>query len=153
MTNPTNPFETLERFFDDMSDQFDEAADSWRRGEPIERWESVMGARSLAIDVRDREETFVVDVDVPGFEDDEIEIELRDDEILHVEAERDREYEVEDQEFVRKERTHRAVSRTVTLPGKVVAEDVTATVEDGVLKITLPKAAPEREGTRIELED
>lgn len=149
MRKSRNPFETMEEFFDRMSDQFEDAADAWDRGETFDRWGS--GRESMAIDVRERPEEFVVTVDVPGFETDDIELEILGDDVLSIEAEREEEMEAEDEEFVHRERSRRSLDRRFTLPAPVLPEDVTATVEKGVLTVTLPKAEPRPEGTRIEV--
>ena len=44
-------------------------------------------------------------------------------------------------EFMRQERWHGAFERTVTLPTSIDAEKVSATLTNGVLSLTLPKAA------------
>jgi len=52
--------------------------------------------------------------------------------------------EAKEQSFHRQERVIGNFSRTVTLPFDVDAEKVQATLKDGVLRITLPKAASAR---------
>ena len=106
-----------------------------------------------AVDVADREGELVVTADLPGFRREDIDLTLRDDE-LHVEAEHREESEEsgEDGHYIRKERRHQSVSRSVTLPEAVEAERASAQFQNGVLTVTLPKQHEEGEGsTRIDV--
>lgn len=150
MTQRTNPFDTLERMFDRMSDQFQEAARSWESGDQLDSW-TVRGD-SMATDVRDDADEFVVTVDVPGFARDEIDVRVTDD-VLSVEASHEETaVETDDERYIRRERAHRTLSRSLVLPEPVETGDVAATLDHGVLTITIPKAEPLDEGTAIDIE-
>jgi len=149
MTTRSNPFDALERMFDRMSDQFEEAARSWETGEQFEFLP--MRAESMATDIVDHDDEFVVTVDVPGFARDEVEVRVADD-VLYVEAEHEEDTGVEEEQFIRRERSHRMLSRSIVLPEHVQPDDVSATMKHGVLTITIPKAEPIEEGKAIEIE-
>ena len=76
------------------------------------------------------------------------------DDTVHITAEREREEREETAEhYLRSERTHRTMQRSIRLPGSVVEDEVEATCKNGVLTITLPKAEPiEPEGRKIDIE-
>jgi len=131
-----NPFEEIERIFDRMSEEF--GAEPFTAGE------------SMAVDVVDRGDEFVVTADVPGFGKDDIDVTLAD-QTLRIAAEREEESAEEAADYVRRERRQASTSRSVRLPATVEEEGISATYKHGVLTITLPK----REGgggQRIEVE-
>lgn len=144
MARNTNPFSELERFFERMSDQFERSADDWEVG-----WNALPG-QSMAVDVADHDDEYVLEADLPGFEKDDIDVRITD-HTLHIEAEREEAAETESDEYVRRERSHRATSRSITLPGEVDADGVSATYDAGVLRVTVPKAEPLSESHRIEV--
>lgn len=119
-----NPFDDLERMVERMDRQFRALDDELREG-------------GIAVDVEDRGDEFVVTADVPGFQKDDITVKVED-ETLFVTAQHDREVET-DGEFIRQERSRREVSRSLRLPETVQEDATTATYENGVLTVTLPK--------------
>lgn len=148
MSTRSNPFEELERFFDRMSRQFDESSRMWESDGPFRRWASEF--EEMAVDVVDRDDEFVVTVDLPGFERDDVEIRVTD-HTLHIEAEHAEATEEEDENYLRQERRHESTSRSIRLPDEVDKESVTARMKNGVLTVTLPKLEVE-EARTIEVE-
>ena len=111
------------------------------------------GQGGAAIDVADHGEELVVTADVPGFEKDDIDVTLRG-ETLRISAEQQQESEEGDGDgqYIRKERRHKSVSRSVTLPEEVDEENVSAEYHNGVLTVTLPKlSAGEGESQHIDI--
>lgn len=106
--------------------------------------EQLTGGDGAAIDVADQGDEFVVTADLPGFQKEEIDVSLRGDE-LRIRAEREHEREEsggdepDEGRYIRKERRHQSVSRSVTLPDSVDEENVSAQYRNGVLTVTLPK--------------
>lgn len=81
----------------------------------------------------------VVELNVPGFRDDQIQVQLNNGRSLLISgtiAERD-----EKPVYLRRERTEGAFERQVALPFPVDAEKVEARVESGVLTVRLPQLA------------
>lgn len=101
------------------------------------------------IDVRDNEDAYVIEVDLPGIEAQDIEvlIEGRTVTIRGTVAEERR----EDQgAYLLRERRQGQFMRAVALPGMVDVDQVESTFENGKLTIRLPKAAQNR-ARRIEV--
>lgn len=142
-----NPFEEIERLFERLSRQFDEASRSWERDEPLELWPTT---ESMAVDLAEHDDAFVVTVDLPGFERDEVEVRLAD-RTLHVDAEHEETAEEAEEAYLRRERRHESMHRSLRLPAEVDEEDVTARMKNGVLTLTLPKVEAE-EARRIDIE-
>ncbi|SDY52933.1 Hsp20/alpha crystallin family protein [Halopenitus persicus] len=112
---------------------------------PLDEFESLFstfaGGGQAAVDIAESDAAFVIRVDLPGYDEDDIDVRLTD-HTLHVHAEREAESESEDGEaYIRRERSHRAISRTIELPETIDEDAVSATYEDGVLEITLQKEA------------
>lgn len=139
------PFDDIERLIDRMGEQFEDASQQWGGLNP----QQLSGAAS--IDVIDRGDAFDVRADLPGFEPDDVDFRVVD-QTLHLDATRSEETSMEDGEFVHQERTSESVSRRVRLPEPVDADDVTATLEQGVLSVTLPKVVPDSTGHSIDIE-
>lgn len=134
------PFQRVEQLLEEMDEQFSRA----RVGVGGE-------IGTAAVDVVEWDGEFVVLADLPGFESEDIDIRLTD-HTLHIEAEHKAEEEFEEEHYIHRERTRTDVSRTIPLPEDVDAESVSATYEDGVLTVTLPKATTEEEsGHHIEI--
>lgn len=140
MSARSTPLEELERFFERMSRQFEDAPRMWDPSESLGRWASEFG--SMAIDLVDRDDEFVVTVDMPGFEREEIAVRVTD-HTLRIEADqRDAHDEMDDEDdsrYIRQERRHKSIERSIRLPDDIDTEGVTATMKNGVLTVTLPK--------------
>jgi HSP20 family protein len=98
------------------------------------------------LDVWEKDSELVYAFDLPGLEQDKIEVEVEDG-ALTVSAERERTEEVSEDRFHRFERRFGSFSRTVGLPQGVSEDDITAKCADGVLEIHVPKpeqAKPKR---------
>lgn len=95
--------------------------------------------RPLA-DVQETDEALVVTMDMPGVEKQDIDISVEEDE-LRVSAKRKNEAEVNEQDYHRRERTYTRYERRVLLPTKIKSEEARATLNNGVLEITLPKVS------------
>lgn len=94
----------------------------------------------------EKEKEFVVRVELPGFEPEEVRVEILG-ERLTVEAEHKEPAEKAEEKA---ERTYGHVKREVTLPPGVEPEKVEATYRNGVLEVHLPRK-PEAVARRIEL--
>lgn len=92
----------------------------------------------LAVDVIDRDDHYELRADVPGIKPDDVEVAVEDG-ILKVAAEHREETEEKRENYVRRERRYGSFSRTMAIPRGVTADDVEATIDDGVLVVTIPR--------------
>jgi len=90
-------------------------------------------------DVNETEDAYFLSVDLPGVKKDDVTIDLSDN-VLTVSGERKHEYETQNKGSRRFEQSYGQFTRSFTLPAAVDAEKVEANLEDGVLKIALPKS-------------
>jgi len=153
--NRTNPFDEIEQFFGRAPFGGDRA---WGRT-----------VRTTDIDVAEYDDEFVVMADLPGYDREDIDVRA-DDGRLTISAERDTAHGHEDAEqgdddaehghedagrrYLRRERRHESVTRSVDLPGSVIKSEATATFQNGVLTVTLPKEmhGETDDGHRIDVE-
>jgi HSP20 family protein len=91
-----------------------------------------------AVDIRETDEAFFVNAELPGLTKDDIQITLENN-VLRLSGERRFEKEDEKDNYRRIERAYGGFSRVFTLGGGVDAERVAANFKDGVLTITVPK--------------
>lgn len=102
-----------------------------------------------ALDVRETDDAFEIEADIPGMTKDDVTIEVTDN-VVSISGERTAEQTEEKKNYHRVERQYGAFRRTVSIPGGFEHDKVAATFRDGVLHITLPK--PEaRKPRRIEV--
>lgn len=119
----------MERMLEEASKEFAEVP-----------WFGRDGGRAAAVDVAERDGEFVVTCDLPGFDRDDIDLRVTD-HTLHIEAAHEEETEEEEENYLHRERHRRDVSRTIPLPEDVDMDAGSASYEDGVLTVTLPKVA------------
>src|ERR687892_1194163 len=99
-----------------------------------------------ALDISERKDAYLVTVELPGVEADDLEITLEDG-LLTIQGERHFAHDSSEQQFHRVERRYGAFRRSITLPAHVMAEGIQASADNGVLQIMVPKmeeAKPKR---------
>lgn len=100
-------------------------------------------ARNLMrTDVRETEDSYELDVDLPGFKKDEVTLELKDG-CLTIQAVKGLDKDTSDKKgkYIRQERYAGACSRTFYVGEDVEPEDVTGKFENGILQLSIPKEA------------
>ena len=97
----------------------------------------------MKTDVRETDNSYELDIDLPGFKKDEVKVELKDG-YLTVSAAKglDKDESNKKGKFLRHERYAGSMSRSFYVGDDVESADVSAKFEDGILKISVPKAAP-----------
>jgi HSP20 family protein len=96
-----------------------------------------------AIDVRDSGDAYMVEVEMPGVNPDDIEVVIEG-RTLTVRGRFAEEREHDEGSYLLRERRRGQFMRAVVLPGMVEIDKVSSKFEDGELIITLPKAAHDR---------
>jgi HSP20 family protein len=91
-----------------------------------------------ALDISERKDAYLVMVELPGVEVDDLEITLEDG-LLTIQGERQFAHDSSEQQFHRVERSYGAFRRSITLPDHVMGDGIEATVDNGVLQILVPK--------------
>lgn len=91
-----------------------------------------------AVDIHETEEAFTLFVEVPGIKAEDVHVDVEKN-ILTIKGERTESTEVDEEGYRRVERFRGTFSRSFTLPQTVDDESIDAKLEDGVLKLVLPK--------------
>jgi HSP20 family protein len=102
-----------------------------------------------AMDLVETEDHFVLKADLPGLEEYDVKIELKDD-VLTVSGERQAEHEERQDGYHRVERAYGGFSRSLSLPQGIDADKVQAAFDKGVLEVRIPKPA-ERKPHRVQI--
>ena len=94
----------------------------------------------MKTDVRETEDGYELDIDLPGFKKDEVTAQL-DNGYLTIQASKglDREQKDKKGKYIRKERYAGSMSRSFYVGDAITEEDVHAKYEDGILKLSAPK--------------
>ena len=113
-------------------------------------------ANLMKTDVKEKDDTYEVDIDLPGFKKDEIQIRLENG-YLTVSAAKGMDKEEKDKngKYVRRERFSGNVRRSFYVGDKVQKEDIHPRYENGILSFAIPKAqkAVEEKSNYITIED
>ena len=95
---------------------------------------------SQAVDIYETENELVLKADLPGVNQKDIDVRVENN-MLTVRGERQFEKQVQEDNYLRVERTYGTFSRSFGLPNAVDTEAITAGYENGVLSVQLPKRA------------
>lgn len=134
-------FEQFSKEFEDAARDFDEEW-GFRR----------IGLAHIGVDLADEGDQFIVTADVPGYEKDEIDVQIQNN-TLRIRAKHEQEAEERKEALIRSEREHREMRESVTLPEPVDEDNITASCNNGVLTVHLPKKEPtEPSRKKIEVE-
>ena len=96
-----------------------------------------------AVDVFDNKDSVVVKAELAGMDPDDIQIEVEDN-VLTVKGERKFEETVDEERYYRVERRSGSFQRSLALPQGVRPDDISASYEDGILIVTVPKVEEEK---------
>lgn len=123
------PFErkdsSLFRYFDDFDRSFFDGLQNMRS--------------SCQTDIVDQGDCYILRADLPGFEKEDIHLDIEGDR-LTLSAERKEEKKEEKDRFVRQERHYGAMSRSFDI-SNIDAENIKASYKNGVLELNMPKKA------------
>lgn len=102
-------------------------------------------AMQMKTDIKEDEKQYELDVEMPGFKKEEINIDLNDG-YLTINAKREDKHEESNEhgkKFVRRERSYSA-SRSYYVGDKIKENDIKAKYENGVLSLIVPKEEPKK---------
>lgn len=91
-----------------------------------------------AVNIRETDETFVVEMAVPGMKKEDFDVQIKEGMLL-ISSEHKEEKEEKKDNFTRKEFNFNSFTRSFRLPENVKPEAIKATYKDGLLLIELPK--------------
>lgn len=139
------PFSSLRQQLDRL---FDDFASGWRapgRALQTSLWRGWGGVP--AADIVEKDNAFVVTLDMPGMDEKDIEVKVMDG-AISIRGEKTEEIKEEKEHYRLSERRHGSFSRTFPLPPSVDPDQISASYEKGTLKLTLPKTEQARKKQR-----
>lgn len=94
----------------------------------------------MKTDVKEHETGYEVDIDLPGFKKDELNLDLTDG-YLTISASKGLDKDEEDKKgkYIRKERYAGSMSRSFYVGDGITEDDIKAKYENGILKLSIPK--------------
>ncbi len=93
-------------------------------------------------DIREEDDQFVLEAELPGMSKEDIELEINED-ILTIKAHKEDEHEEERENYIRRERRTGSYQRSFRL-NNVKEEEIKACHENGILEVVLPKEEPSK---------
>ena len=128
-----NPFMSLQREIDRLFDDFTRGFPAFSSGGAAEMLPSV--------DVTENDKQIEITAELPGLEDKDVQVNFADN-VLTIRGEKKAEKEEKDKTYRLVERSYGSFVRSLELPDGVNADAIKASIDKGVLKVTVPKPAP-----------
>lgn len=118
----------------------------------MERWRSGDG-RGMdflpRFDIREQDDAWVIEADMPGVKEEDVEVTVSGNQ-LTVSGRRESKVDEERENYHLVERSHGSFHRTFTLPSEVDIDNANASLDGGVLVLSIPKR-PEAKPRKISL--
>ena len=129
-----DPFKDIRKSFDLLNAMMNTV--------PAQGEEGALMAFVPAVNSREDDDAYYVEVDLPGIKKEDIDINIEDN-ILTISGERKVKEEVEEDDYYKVESKYGKFSRSFTLPEKVDEDNIKAESKDGVLEVVIPKLKEE----------
>ena len=129
----TDPFTAMQREIDRLFEDF--ARDAYDRPNYPTR------ELTPRMDVVESDRVIEITAELPGLEEKDVEVTFSDG-VLTVSGEKKAEKEEKDKSYRLFERSYGSFSRSLELPDGIDADAITASISNGLLKVTVPKPAP-----------
>ena len=102
------------------------------------------------MDIRETENSYLIDAELPGIGKDQVKLELNED-LLSISVEQQEQKEDTKDNYIHRERRYGTMKRAVRL-ANAKADDISARFENGILQITVPKEEPVSRVRQIEIQ-
>ena len=131
--------------FEDLFDRFTRTFDL----APAWNGEEFQAGLTPRVDVQESEKEYVVNAELPGIAEGDIDVQLSDD-VLTISGEKKQEKEDKDKNYHRVERVYGQFQRQIALPSGQADESKTeASFKNGVLTVKIPKRAEKQNVKKI----
>ena len=115
--------------------------------EPFRRFGRTFEAALPSVEMTEGADAYTLTAEMPGLEEKDVEVKLTDD-MLTVSGEKKEERTEEEEDRHFSERRYGAFKRSFRLPASVAADKISASLQKGVLTVTLPKTAEAKKNVR-----
>ncbi|KAL0449794.1 UNVERIFIED_CONTAM: class I heat shock protein [Sesamum latifolium] len=106
---------------------------------PVSSSDETSQLAATRVDWKETPEAHVFKADVPGLKKEEVKVEVEDGNVLQISGERTREKEEKNDTWHRVERSSGKFLRRFRLPENAKMDQIKASMENGVLTVTVPK--------------
>jgi HSP20 family protein len=136
---PWRPFMDLTRWDSEMDRMMEDFfGRSMRPWWPARRLRGDGEITAPVVDVYEEKDEVVVKAELPGLDKKDIEVNISDSE-LTLKGQKNKEEEIEEENYYRRERSYGDFLRSVELPTDVQADKVKASFKNGILEVRVPK--------------
>ena len=125
------PINSINRDFDHMLDRI--FNDGWNNNNKIRN-------NTPSVDIIENEEEFVLTAEFPGFDKKNLNIEVKENGVLNINANSKINKEPNDPLYRIRERNSDSYNRKFNLPENAIAEKINAQFKNGLLTVNIPKA-------------
>ncbi|MFP3951550.1 MAG: Hsp20/alpha crystallin family protein [Candidatus Bathyarchaeia archaeon] len=144
----------FDSLFDAFRRDFDELLDLWWPMSPVRRRRRVVlpSVRAPLMDLMDKEDSYVVNAELPGISKDQLEVEVTND-AIEVSGGMDEERREEGENYLLQERAKASFRRQIAFPEEVIPQEAEAEFSDGLLEVRVPKKEPKppRESVKLDI--
>jgi len=130
----------LPSFFSDLMKPFDDFMTPLFPRFDSSLW-TEFGEREPRIDIQDRGDHYTMTAELPGFEKDDVEVQVTAN-ALELKAEKRDKKENKNEQGMQSQSSYSFFHKYLTLPEPVLSEKVDGTMKNGVLELKLPKSEP-----------
>jgi HSP20 family protein len=110
----------------------------WPFARSMRRMAQMPAAKAPRVDIFERDGNIVVKAELPGVKKEDIDLVIDEGDLV-LRAEQREEREIKDEHWYRMERSYGSLYRRLPLPEGIKAEGIQASLNDGVLEVTMPK--------------
>jgi len=133
-------FDPFTSFRQEIDRLFDDFGRGWPRMGATFPSRDVFSAVRPSMDVAETDKEIEISAEVPGLQENEVQVDVSND-ILTVRGEKNAEKEEKDKNYHLVERSYGSFSRSLQLPPGIDADQIKASLSNGVLKVVIPKPA------------
>lgn len=147
--SPASAKRAIVNRWDSDKERFDRKRSDLNRGLDSEiahfrrSYDDLMTSEPL-IDVTDKGNQYIIHVELPGFDKDDVDVELNKD-VLVLKAEKNAESEDQSATYLYRERLSDSFRRTIVFPEEVDSSKVEGTMDKGILTLNVTKRGPRPE--------
>ena len=111
----------------------------------IDPFFSEEGSKIMKTDIKEKDDKFLIDIDLPGYEKEDIKIHIEDG-YLNIVAKTSSKYDEKNEgKFIRKERYYGECSRSFFIGDDITENDIKASFKNGTLRLEIPKIEKKKE--------
>jgi HSP20 family protein len=89
-------------------------------------------------DLKETDKELIASIEIPGVDKKDIQLKITENN-LEIKVEKKQEVKIEKKNYLKEERSYKGFYRSISLPSRIVPDQVKAYYKDGVLEVVMPK--------------